>query len=820
MVYEDDIKSTVIAQLNKNLNAEVKINPADIDVTFLSSFPKCALNFRNITIMEALTTKQRDTLLQAQNLSLRFSIKDIFSKTYRIQQIWLESGFARLKVSKDGQENYLIWKTDSSKVSSGNSAFSLESIVIRDLELSYKNKPQNLFCKLKLREVAFSGNFNTDDYAMESRLKGAIELLKVNNRTLLQNKSLKLDAALDIQKTYYVIKKAEAQLNTMRFNSTGHFNWDKTCDNMMINYKGVNLDIATVLSLLPENEQQRVKDYSSNGEFYASGTLRYTKKAFTCANSFGIKNATVTYKPKSATLTNVNLIGTLDITEKESRLECKNISANYDSNQFTGQIVLNNFQNPYLNLNANIQSDLKSLMQIYPIDTITSMNGNLKADVRIKGLISELQKGKPSSDAVFEGQIELTDAKLQFKQDKKEYTVPLLKLEAKDNSVTIPEFNFKRGSSDISLSGKLPGFMKYVFTKEAPLDIVASLKSEQLDLDDFLSASSETGKQSEILFPENNHFVFDADIKKFKFGKFSAEGANGNIELRSNKVLLSDLRFETADGKAEVDALAEFKNGFIYFDMQALLAGLNVTKLFQQLNNFGQTTLKDEHIKGFLTADISCSARWDKFLKPDLNSLQANAKLAFERGELNNFKPLESLSRFVEINELKQIKFSTLESEITIKEQAIIIPKTALKNSALNIEFWGTHKFNNDIDYHIQLLLSELITRRQQKSKALDDELAQVEMDPDNRRSVFVLMTGNIDKPIIRYDRKGAKQKIKEDIKQEKQNLKAILKEEFGLFKKDSVKTTKPATNPGFKLEKPTNKQTPAKPKEEEEEDF
>ena len=48
-------------------------------------------------------------------------------------------------------------------------------------------------------------------------------------------------------------------------------------------------------------------------------------------------------------------------------------------------------------------------------------------------------------------------------------------------------------------------------------------------------------------------------------------------------------------------------------------------------------------------------------------------------------------------------------------------------------------------------------------------------------------MTGTVDNPIIKYDRKGAIQKIKQDLKQEKETLKEILREEFGWFKKDST---------------------------------
>lgn len=51
-------------------------------------------------------------------------------------------------------------------------------------------------------------------------------------------------------------------------------------------------------------------------------------------------------------------------------------------------------------------------------------------------------------------------------------------------------------------------------------------------------------------------------------------------------------------------------------------------------------------------------------------------------------------------------------------------------------------------------------------------------------------MKGYIDNPTIKYDQKGAVQGIKEDLKQEKQNLKAILQDEFGWFKEEKKQET------------------------------
>ena len=204
----------------------------------------------------------------------------------------------------------------------------------------------------------------------------------------------------------------------------------------------------------------------------------------------------------------------------------------------------------------------------------------------------------------------------------------------------------------------------------------------------------------------------------------------------------------------------------------------------------------------------------------------ATGSLAIEQGRLMNFKPLESLSKYVEVSELKDIKFSHLHCSFDIKNQIITLPRTNLKNSALNIEFWGKHTFINEIDYHIKLLLSELLTSKKRANKQLDEELEFVEHDPENRRCVYLLMTGTVDNPIIKYDRKGLKQKIGEDIKAEKQTLKQILKEEFGLFKKDStlIKSEPKKGDQKFKLEteekdKKKNNLQPKK-KEEDDEDF
>lgn len=803
VVYEDEIKSRIITELNKNLLAEVSIQPKDIDVTVVSTFPKCALNFYNITLLEALPGKKRDTLLFTKALSLRFNIKDIFNKNYTIQQIQVEDGFCRLSVDKNGTENYKIWKPDTSQTTNQPLTFSLDDISLQKIHLNYKNKAAAIFASIHIDHSNFNGRFSDGNFELVSKTTAFVEKLKIKNVQYIRDKTLRYETILNVNHNQYAIRKAVVNLNAMRFNVNGQFSIHKNLDHLDLAYTAEHLEISHILSLLPEKEQKRVQDYKSEGEFYTKGELHYHGDSLNYNTTFGVKNGSITYLPKNITLRNVNLSGRILKQGQQTELVCRNIQAKQDNNYLKGDFVLINFDQPYLELQAQVESDLKQLTDLYPVDTLQNISGRLSAAIDLKGKVSDLQSGKLKQDVSLSGHISISDCQVQFKKDNDVFSIPQCEISSDNEGVKIHQFKLLRGKSDISLNGELPSFVKYLFNPGEPLVIKARLTSKQILMADFMN-TDQSGTGSEIIFPQNNHFVFDASIGVFRFGKFEARQVTGNIECRNTKALLSDLHFETADGVANADALAEFKESGIYLNLQSKLVGLNISHLFQQLNNFGQNTLQDKNIKGFISADIDFSGRWDKFLKPDLSSLLAISTLTVERGELIDFKPLESLSRFVELNELKRIKFSTLESQVNIKNQVISLPKTSLKNSALNIEFWGTHDFDNRIDYHIQLLLSELLSKRNQGNKVLDEELSLVENDPENKRSVFLLMSGTIDNPVIRYDRKGMKQKIKEDIRQEKQTLKEILKEEFGIFKKDSLKLKKetPRKDQVFKIEK------------------
>lgn len=109
-----------------------------------------------------------------------------------------------------------------------------------------------------------------------------------------------------------------------------------------------------------------------------------------------------------------------------------------------------------------------------------------------------------------------------------------------------------------------------------------------------------------------------------------------------------------------------------------------------------------------------------------------------------------------------------------------------VKTSAMDIGLYGTQTFEDEINYGLNLRLTDILTKKK------DTEHGYIVDDGTGVR-LFLLMQGTIDKPIFKLDKSARKDHNQQQRAEEKNNVKNILKDEFGLFKKDtSVTTTKP----------------------------
>lgn len=796
--YQKEIKAQVVSELNKHLKVKVYINPDDIDFTIIKTFPHAAIWFKNISIMGSLTDKQNDTLLKAESIYLLFNAKDIWNKKYIINQIEIKNASLKILVNELGEVNYEIWKADKSLDNKEKAtSFRLNKIILDKFDLTYKNHQSKLKLVSNFTEVVFSGNFSEAAYELNLNANGFVSSLKSNKKNYIKNKSISLDIVASVSDNLYNINKAEVALNKLFFSLSGSITNADTAMLCKILAKGKNIDIQSVLSLLPDNLHHKIKDYESNGVFYADVNIEGNLLDYSdldINSAFGITNASVIYTPLKTKLSDVNFIGSF-VKHKYSPelLQLKNIQAKQNNNYVSGNIELKNFASPRLSFDAKGKYNLQDLFALIPIDTVAFAKGMI--DFNLNAALNLYEISSKKNDAgTLSGAVKLSDMELVFKNGKT-IQVPegLIKLE--NENIFTENLKIIHQTSSLQISGNATNLLNYLFKENQNLYINADITSPLINVNDFLFKSLEgsdekvsEGNKKIIVINKNISANIKLNIDKIVFNAFNAKNFVGILELKNRKLLAKNFSFTSFDGDITLNGFADASDtSFIQINCAANLIDVDVHKMFSQLNNFGQAAIIDKNIQGKATAQIDFSAKWNDHLVCDVSSILAGADITINKGELIDFSSLESLSKYIELKELKRIKFSTLKTHVDIKNQLISFSKTVVSNSALDLDVFGTHSFNNEIDYHIKLLLGEYLAKRPGKSKQLDEELLENQSDPESKRSVFIHMTGTTDKPIIKYDKKAMKQKIKQDLKDEKKSLKRLLNEEFGWFKKDST---------------------------------
>jgi hypothetical protein len=350
---------------------------------------------------------------------------------------------------------------------------------------------------------------------------------------------------------------------------------------------------------------------------------------------------------------------------------------------------------------------------------------------------------------------------------------------------------------------------------ESRLRINANIYLPELDMDKLLAKEIKTtGKnkekqpEQELVFPKNIDFAFTFKMDKLSYNQFEAQNAQGKLTLLKNILQVENLQINTCNGRLQTTgSITQTADKDFLLKCEAKLSDINIRKLFSSFVNFGQKSLTDKNIHGVAYSDVTFEAKLQKDITLVPNSIVSVIDVVIKNGELNNFSPLESLSKFVELNELKNVRFAALENQIRIEHSTINIPSMEIKSNALNLSLLGKHTFSGKIDYQIKLLLKDVLGKKMRNRKQHENF---GEVIDDNTGSVYLhlLATGNMDNPLFKWDTKSAKKGFQEQFSNQKDQIQEIRQRNNQSSSPDAIK------------EKDLNNSTKQQPDSEIEEDW
>ncbi|MGB0175856.1 MAG: AsmA-like C-terminal region-containing protein, partial [Owenweeksia sp.] len=320
----------------------------------------------------------------------------------------------------------------------------------------------------------------------------------------------------------------------------------------------------------------------------------------------------------------------------------------------------------------------------------------------------------------------------------------------------------------------------FILLENEKLQVDCSVKSQEIDLSDFVGSQKKGNDSYNLDFVKALDLELRLGVDKFSFKKFHASRISGNLNIHGGLINADQLMLN-ADGGTYKGRFSIDLNGAERYKVDARLDidDINIHDLFVSFGDFGQEAIKADNIYGRASSEIEFSA----YMLPDLTVLtetvEMTARVRIRDGNLKNYEPMRALSRFADIKELEDVRFSSLDNTISIHQSQVFIPKMDVISNVLSLQISGTHDFDNRIDYTMRLKLDDVLfskkTRKAKKSE-FDEHLVEVEKDDDPY--IYVKMSGSADDPEITLDRKSLGNSISRDLKEQGKEIREIFRKE------------------------------------------
>jgi hypothetical protein len=829
-IYQDEIKKRLVDELNKQINTEISIE--SIDFSVLKKFPNASIELSNVLVKDAWENKEqsKDTMLFAEKFFLQMSLLDLFRKNYEIINIELNQSLISIKNDKSGNNNLHVFK-DEAKQEASSFKLNLQRLLFKNVDFKYIDNQSKNQIAFFSKDLVLKGKFFDKQYDVTVEGLINVQTLKFADVNYLNRKTdadVELLLAVDTDRLNYQFKKSQLKVSKQAFDISGEIQSNEGETDLNIHIGGKNMDIQSILSLLPEQYNTTIKDYKSEGNFYFKMDItgkvgKYTSPSVDA--DFGIQNATILYKPSGTELKKINTKGYFTTGRKNTpetfELMLENFTASMNKSNLSGAFHIVNFAQPKVNFQTISDIDLAEWKSFIQIDTISEMSGKILVDARFEGTIrnpneysaEDFRKSRTA------GKLTIQNARLVLKDNPKELNNVNAEMLFDNNDIIVNSFSANIQSSSVELKGFFRNILSFFFVPDQKLVIDAKLNAASLNLDEMLSDNTSTSGDTtfSLKFSERANLYLNVNVEKFNFRKFDAENICGKVVLRDNKLFVENASMRTMQGNAIVNGLFDATDETEYLvTIEGDVNKINIQELFVQCENFGQDLLQSKHLKGIASSHIQFVAATDNQLRLKPSKVYTNANLTIENGELIRFEPMYNLSRFINLSELEHIKFGLLQTQILIKDRVIDIAKTSIASSALNLEMSGKHTFDNAIDYRFKVMLNELLSQKAKKAKKENEEFLEDDDEGGKRRmALFISMKGTVDNPKFSYDKVGLSNKIKQDVKQEKQTVKSLLKEEFGMYKSDTTLGTNKEIKPvklQVEWEEAPKKEEPKKP--------
>jgi hypothetical protein len=776
-INSDPLRDKLLFVVNEQLNAPVSAQ--NLHMNFMYKFPNISLKLDDVLVYGTL---EEDTLLFCKNLYIEFGILSILKGETIIKKISAYEGKLNLKWNTNGENNYSILKPISTN---SNSYINLEGLTIMNTEINIESrKMSSLDYHFIAKRIKLSGLLEKD--AINAKAKWEVYVPNWNKQSVFISGSS--DFYSNSTSKNIEIKNGQLKLNEWQLQLSGSINEDDG----VWSASAKNLDMGKVIQLLPKEFIPSSKD------LYLDGNLDLNINAISNFSGTSI-NAKGNWTNGYLNINDSYFIGDNINTQiiysngklnsfETSLLRFEDISLESRGSKFRGVLSLENFKKPKCKADIKFDSQWMDLMHWLEYKTWEGSKGELLGEIYWNNDFKNIDelKNKVFWGGKWKGNLLIPKADLEIEGANQTTQLSNLNIEFDDYNLNIISGVIQTQNSKAKVKGVIKNVLND-FDESYELQITGDewnleeLKKWKIWEADF------TGNDD----PEfNSNYALTIATDRVSFKNFLGTEARCLVKGKGYNAKTNDFFIRQSGGT--ISSIVEwrpFKESGGQLRINGLVKNTSLKGIFQSFQNFNQNELTDKNLSGNLNANGEIRIDFNPEFDILYENILADIEFKVKDGSLINFKTLDALRRFTEVEKLSNIKFGEFTNRVRIANKMIIIPEMTLENSALTLKVEGTNGFDGKMNFLIQMQLRELIGNKKTiRSKRLDDFIKE----KNNQEKVWIPLRMNgypenikfsIDTKKIGND---VKLNIKNDWKKQSEDIKSL----FNNKKKDKKEET------------------------------
>ena len=759
-INKKSIIKDVTGEIGKKLNGTLSVN--DVELSFFRHFPKVSVLLHHVVITDSMFAQHKHSFFRAEKIFAELSITKLVKNQAPLNGLRIERGAFYLYTDTSGYTNTYLFKKkkDSTINNSSKEKSELKSVILKNVSFTIEDRKKEKLHNYFVNDLHMKLD-DKDDITFSFDAKADIIIhsmaFNLSKGSFLKEKRFtgSFGMRFNKQTDQLLFDSIDIKLSGHPFNLSGSF--DLKADSPQFSLRAhtrkilynegkalMTERIANSLSMVELNRPLDV-DVQISGPLKGGEPVIYVNWT---AKGTALKTPFLDFENASfkGYFTNEVVKG-LPRYDPNSIINLDNFSADWHGLPLTSRnIEILNLSEPVLTCDLSAGFPLTKLNDLLGSNVLQLTSGEGLVNVTYKGPIER----NNNTNSFINGSVSFKDGTVLFVPRDVEMKHVNGQLAFKNSDVFVENLQCIVLKNKIVMQGQAKNLLTLINTEPGKTSIDWKIYSPSLNLGSFIYLLKPAGKKKinssinknrqvsaasridDVLEKASFHVNLDAPALYYK--KFEASRVNADITLLEDKYIINNVSMVHSGGHIDLNgSIIKQRTNYLQAALKASLDNVDVSKVLNAFDNFGQDGITAKNLEGKLTAKVAATLGLDEDGKVLPNSVESIVDFLLKDGALNNYEPVKKLQNILFKNrDFENIRFAELKDRLEISNRDIKINRMEIQSNVLSFFIEGIYSLKGNTDISIQVPLNNL------KKRGVDYNPENIGTDKKGGKSIYI----------------------------------------------------------------------------------